>query len=507
LWARVDSTSSRQISYTVTEVGSGERGVWQCDQCLSVLGGSPAWPAGFCSWCGAARGMRLPALVLAEALAPEHFGAAFEVLAETGGRPAHPALRVPVAAFVERVARTPRYCVVAPAVQALPASAERTQVLAWAPALAGGLAYLHGLGLAFAGQFQPGDVALADGRAVWARLPGLPEGELASAQSSDVRALAEWLHRWLTGQAQIAPDAALDPPVAQVFAHALALPGFATAAELAQALEQAQRAAATQPAREVRVGRATHVGRVRKINEDSLLTLEVVRVTQSRPQPVSLLAVADGMGGQSAGEVASATLVSVLSQRALADLGAARLTRPDFDFLAWLRELVVAANAAVLDRRRAAGNNMGSTLVLAGTDGQSVYVAHVGDSRAYLVNVEGVRRLTTDHSLVERLVAVGQLTQAQARQHGQRNVIYRTMGDRANVEMDLSTQALAAGDRLLLCSDGLSGLVDDAQIQQIVMSAPPQAACEALIAAANAAGGDDNITAVVAEIVELPAPA
>jgi protein phosphatase len=150
---------------------------------------------------------------------------------------------------------------------------------------------------------------------------------------------------------------------------------------------------------------------------------------------------------------------------------------------------------------------MGSTLVLVGTDGVNAYVAHVGDSRAYIVNAQGARRLTVDHSLVERLVAAGQLTQAQARQHGQRNVIYRTMGDKPNVEMDLATLALAPGDRLLLCSDGLSGLVDDAHLHQLASSQPPQPACEALIAAANAAGGDDNITAVVAEIVELPAAA
>ena len=103
---------------------------------------------------------------------------------------------------------------------------------------------------------------------------------------------------------------------------------------------------------------------------------------------------------------------------------------------------------------------------------------------------------------MQRLVSTGQITEQEARTHEQRNVIYRTMGDRAEVDVDTSAHSLAAGDRVLLCSDGMSGQVEDSVIHQIVMSAAtPQAACDALIDAANAAGGPDNITAVLVEVV------
>jgi protein phosphatase len=104
---------------------------------------------------------------------------------------------------------------------------------------------------------------------------------------------------------------------------------------------------------------------------------------------------------------------------------------------------------------------------------------------------------------VQRLVATGQITEQEARTHEQRNVIYRTMGDRAEVEADTSVQALAPGDRLLLCSDGLCGQVEDEVMKQIVWAAAtPQAACDALVDAANAAGGPDNITAVLIEVAQ-----
>jgi protein phosphatase len=134
-------------------------------------------------------------------------------------------------------------------------------------------------------------------------------------------------------------------------------------------------------------------------------------------------------------------------------------------------------------------------------DGTTAHVVNVGDSRAYLVNAQGVRRITVDHSLVERLVATGQLTADEARNHPQRNVIYRTIGDRPQVEIDTFVQVLSPGDRLLLCSDGLSGMVRDEDMAQIVMQAgSPQAACRELVAAANANGGEDNITVIVVQV-------
>jgi len=146
---------------------------------------------------------------------------------------------------------------------------------------------------------------------------------------------------------------------------------------------------------------------------------------------------------------------------------------------------------------------MGSTLVTAVLDGNRAYIAHVGDSRIYLINTQEIRQLTTDHSLVERLIATNQITREEARHHPQRNVIYRTIGDKLRVDVDVSVHTLSPGDCLLLCSDGLCGLVDDQTIFRIVLKADtPQAACDALVDAANAAGGDDNISVILIKILQ-----
>jgi protein phosphatase len=143
---------------------------------------------------------------------------------------------------------------------------------------------------------------------------------------------------------------------------------------------------------------------------------------------------------------------------------------------------------------------MGSTLVMAVVDGLKVFYAHVGDSRGYVIDRQGIRRITTDHSLVERLIATGQIRREDARIHPQRNVIYRTIGDKSMVEVDVNTITLEPGNKVLLCSDGLWEMVEDDYMYKLVQeSVSPQAACEKLVAAANAAGGDDNITVIIVE--------
>jgi protein phosphatase len=146
---------------------------------------------------------------------------------------------------------------------------------------------------------------------------------------------------------------------------------------------------------------------------------------------------------------------------------------------------------------------MGSTMVGAVIQGKKAFVTHIGDSRAYLVNSSGIQRLTIDHSLVERLVANKQITREEARYHPQRNVIYRTVGDKPKIDVEISAHDLSHEDCLVLCSDGLSGMVEDALIQKIVLEEnSPQAACDALIEAANRAGGEDNVSVVVVKLVE-----
>ena len=225
----------------------------------------------------------------------------------------------------------------------------------------------------------------------------------------------------------------------------------------------------------VEVGFATDIGRVRERNEDSILV------------DPPLYVVADGMGGHRGGQVASRVALETLE--ALAAEG--RGTLPDH---------VRGANRAVWDRsvedERLAG--MGTTLTAARVDGASALIAHVGDSRAYLLRDGELRQLTADHTLVARMVQSGEITEAEAEVHPHKNVLTRALGTDEQVEVDEDTIELLDGDRLLLCSDGLTGMVTEDQIQAILEnSEQPQQAADRLVKAANRAGGIDNISVVV----------
>jgi protein phosphatase len=236
----------------------------------------------------------------------------------------------------------------------------------------------------------------------------------------------------------------------------------------------------------------TDTGLRRELNEDSLLMLEA-------DMPCGLYVVADGMGGHDAGEIASQLTVNTIQQHFTDQTPTAAAA----SFDDWLKSAAMAANQMVLANQgdRTEEKKMGSTLVMAlVTEGQA-HIANVGDSRAYHLNSTGIRQISTDHSLVERLVQIGQLTREEARTHKQKNVIYNTVGDKEEMEIGLYHTALQPGDRLLLCSDGLSGMITDEEILQISRSQPnPAEACKALIEAAKKAGGYDNITAIIVQI-------
>jgi protein phosphatase len=243
---------------------------------------------------------------------------------------------------------------------------------------------------------------------------------------------------------------------------------------------------------------------VRDLNEDSLLTLELDRVHCSISRPIGLYVVADGMGGHAAGDVASGLAINTIAEKMVTHLLMPQLAgdvdSESFDAQRWLADVIQAANLAVYRQREATGTNMGTTLVAAIVIGDTAHVANVGDSRAYFINDEGIHQITTDHSLVERLVALGQITPGEARVHPQRNVIYRTIGDKEEVEADFFVQRLNPGDSLLLCSDGLSGRVEDAEIWRLVRRCrSPQEACEQLVRAANDRGGYDNVTVIIVQ--------
>jgi PPM family protein phosphatase len=233
---------------------------------------------------------------------------------------------------------------------------------------------------------------------------------------------------------------------------------------------------------------ATDVGRMRKNNEDSYLS----------SQPVA--AVADGMGGHNAGEVASAIAIEELT--ALRDRGPWDNETAATDDL---KQAILRANRRI--RETAAGdrrlNGMGTTLVALLADGDLVHVANIGDSRGYLLRQGELSQVTVDHSLVQELVDEGRLSPEDAERHPQRSVITRTLGIDPEVEIDLFTYKLQVGDRLLLCSDGLSDVVEPGQIRKVLLRTPgTQRAARELVAVANSQGGPDNITVIVVDAVD-----
>jgi serine/threonine protein phosphatase PrpC len=163
-----------------------------------------------------------------------------------------------------------------------------------------------------------------------------------------------------------------------------------------------------------------------------------------------------------------------------------------------VRKAILQGNQYVINEARARGNDMGTTITMALIAGDRAVIGNVGDSRTYIYQDGKLRRISKDHSLVMRLVELGQITDEEVYTHPQRNAVLRSIGDKPDVEIDLFTERLRPGDALLLCSDGQWEMTHDPQMAEIIAANPdPQAACAALIAAGNAAGGDDNITSVL----------
>jgi PPM family protein phosphatase len=230
------------------------------------------------------------------------------------------------------------------------------------------------------------------------------------------------------------------------------------------------------------------VGRVRTNNEDRLLIDE----------PLGLLVVADGMGGHAGGEVASAmavTAVAAYVKNSLVRPGPANQTA------ALLRAAIRTADEAIWTHAYTHHDlqGMGTTVVLALCQGEQVHIAHVGDSRAYLLHHGQLRQLTEDHSVVARLIKTGRLTPRRGRTHPLRHQITRSLGSRQAVA-DLLCMTWQAGDYLLLCSDGLTNMVEDPDIKELILQGNTdlRAACEALVTRANANGGEDNTSVILA---------
>lgn len=251
------------------------------------------------------------------------------------------------------------------------------------------------------------------------------------------------------------------------------------------------------------VGCAQSVGLQRDHNEDSLFTLTTTLANNDVHLPLGIYIVADGMGGHRHGELASGMAVrsmgSHLIQKVMLGLVAPQSSTPDDSILEIMQSGVQEAHRSILKEIPGGGTTLTAVLII----GEQVTIAHVGDTRAYIIEPDGTTRiLTNDHSLVNKLVELGQLTTEEAAFHPQRNVLYRALGQGEPFDADVNLVSVSPGGEILLCSDGLWGQVSDAEISRIVLEKTSlQEACQQLVDAANAAGGPDNITAI---IVRMP---
>jgi protein phosphatase len=230
----------------------------------------------------------------------------------------------------------------------------------------------------------------------------------------------------------------------------------------------------------------TDKGRLRPHNEDALLVRE----------EEGLFAVADGMGGHAAGEVASRLAIEAVTD-VLSPVQRREGNIPDL-----LRQAVEEANRRIASQidSQPEYRGMGTTVVVAVVDGRQCWIAHVGDSRAYLVRGDGISQLTVDHSFVNELVRLGMLSREQAARDPRRNVVTRALGSGGVAVPDIREHRLESGDLLILCSDGLNTMLHDERILEVVRTSAGdlEKIGTELIDAANLAGGEDNITVVVA---------
>ena len=240
----------------------------------------------------------------------------------------------------------------------------------------------------------------------------------------------------------------------------------------------------------------TDIGMIRAGNEDNLFF-------EADPY-VGLFIVADGMGGHAAGEVASEMAVQIVARelKGVRNLG-------DRDTIDRVRRALKSANAAIFERTisEVDKQGMGTTVSALMLSGGRYLIGQVGDSRVYLLRDGALRQITKDHSYVQEQVDAGFLTPEQARYHPYSNVITRCVGASQDVEPDTYDGEVKTGDLFLVASDGLTGMVDDRRLQQLLLSrASPGRLVDALISEANGRGGLDNITAIIVQIVAVEDP-
>jgi len=251
------------------------------------------------------------------------------------------------------------------------------------------------------------------------------------------------------------------------------------------------------------VGCAQSIGRQRDHNEDALFTLTTTLTSADGSIPFGLYIVADGMGGHQFGEVASGIAIRVVASTVVRKLYTTLLnlqpSAPEQSLLEIMQEGSQEAHRAIARQAPGGGTTLTAILIF----GNQMTVTHVGDSRAYSIKPGGeMEMLTRDHTLVQRLVELGRISTDEAAVHPQKNVIIRALGQGEQYDPDINTMQIPETGYLLLCSDGLWGVVPDEELYRLVYAcSSPEEACKKMIDAANDAGGPDNITAI---LVRLP---
>ena len=244
-------------------------------------------------------------------------------------------------------------------------------------------------------------------------------------------------------------------------------------------------------------GQATDVGLVRNNNQDAAYSFSSTNRSADERPDFGLFVVADGMGGHQDGEKASALAARTVASHVLSTILIPLMAGDNENQEPITETLTVAiekANSEVIRNVPDGGTTVTSMVII----GDLAYIAHVGDSRLYLLTKDSIEQLTRDHSLVQRLIELDQLTPAEAAEHPNKNMLYRALGQNETIEVDTLTRRLPPKSRLLLCSDGLWNVVEDKEIAEIVkQTANPQEACNKLIALANKRGGSDNVTVVL----------
>jgi len=252
----------------------------------------------------------------------------------------------------------------------------------------------------------------------------------------------------------------------------------------------------------MRINGKTDVGMKRKLNEDSILMMDLSFVHQSEPTERAILILCDGMGGHNAGEVASKMACRII----IRELMPAILNHPKDDdmvnFEIAIKHAIKKANEEIYEysKKTPEYKGMGTTVSMCVLMKNYMFVGHVGDSRVYIINDDEIIQITKDHSLVQELIDMGKIRKEEAISHPKRNVITRAVGVSHNLEVDTHKITLFQEDKILLCSDGLYELIYEDELKDVVGNAQNlDITCDELIKLANDRGGSDNISVIIAE--------